>query len=1042
MEFIGILLVLAIVALIFAGPIFALLRAGKANRLAKQTEERVAELTARVYTLEQNVKKLPELAARVAVVESRAAQLEQQFKGAPAVEPPAPRPGAPPTPSPILKAPAIPPPQVSTEPPKVSARPSAIPSARPPKPEVVLPSPLPPPRFEPPPTAVAPGVAAPSVPSTEAAKASSLSNLEEALGTNWLNKLGVIVLVIGVALFLAYELKTMGHAGKIMVGYLTAASLLGAGIIFERREHWRIIAHAGIGGGWALIFFTTYAMRFIEASRIEGLSDSADLILLLILAAGMVAHTLRYHSQAVTGLAFLLAFSTVNIGHGGVGGLWAGAILAAGLCAVAVRRQWFELEVFGILAAYLNHFYWVYPFIQRVGRHHVFPEITASTVLLIAYWLIFRASYVMRKIKEEAEEKVSTVAALLSTFLFHGVTAYQAAQPKLAFRFLFWVGAAEMVFGQLPITRRRRTAFVVLSTIGATLLIAAFPYLYVSERSRLSGAALSIVWLLEAEALILVGVFMREILFRRLGTLAALVVAVQMVYQDAARLARLRDLAATEFSDLPIAALFGVAALVLYLDAHWVAKRWSSLIDTKLERWSFQGLSYLAGLLALVGVWAASSEPWMAVGCVLVALVLAVAGHYLKVLHLSVQAAGFAALGMLRYLTVNLALETTWHHYSLRLITGAAMAALLYLASPWAAAGEITKGKRVAEGYTWAASFLVALLAWYELNPAAVALAWGLVGLVLFESGLRLPSGSLRLQGYLAFSAAFFRAFFANMNAEGYPGELSPRLVTVAPLALLFVYVYVRMAEAREEFLEREQRLQAPELAAWLGTLTLLGLARFELAADSVAPLWALVALGLTALAWRTGRPLFLYQGLFVAFAAFFRAVLHNLYQRSYFPSPSFWLGRWFTVGTTVALLLAALPFAFRLRSAPSSEAGPPKGRRIFRGMISRPEQVLFFLAFAALTLLVGFEMKRGWMTVGWGIEAVAVFLFALRVEERSFRLAGLALLLGSFVKIALHDAFLLEGPPRYLTFIVLGAAMLGVSILYKRHRTLLRRYL
>ena len=542
--------------------------------------------------------------------------------------------------------------------------------------------------------------------------------------------------------------------------------------------------------------------------------------------------------------------------------------------------------------------------------------------------------------------------------------------------------------------------------------------------------------------MILIGVFMKEILFRRLGMIASLVLAVQMVFQDARRLVRLRDLAAIEFSDLPLAALMGVAALILYFDAHWVAKRWSRLIDTRLERWSFQGLSYLAGLMALVGLWAASNEPWMAVAAVLMALALAVAGCRFKILHLSIQAAGFAAIGMARYLAVNLGLETTLHHASLRLMTGAVVAALLYLASPWAAVSDLTKGKRVGESYTWAASFLVALLAWYELDAAAVALAWGLLGLVLFEAGMRIPSGPLRLQSYIALSAAFFRVFFANLNAEGYPGELSPRLVTVAPLVLLFFYVYVRLAEAREEWLDGERRLKAPELAAWLGTVTLLGLARFEFAPDFVAPLWACLALGLTALAWRTARPLFLHQGLFVAFASFFRAVLHNLYQRSYFPSPTLWLGRWFTVGTTVALLFMALPFAFRIRSAAKAEPEGAKARALFRAMVSRPEQVIFFLAFAATTLLVAFEMKKGWMTVGWGIEAVAVFLFALWVEERSFRLAGLGLLLTCAAKIAVHDAFLLEGPRRYMTFIILGAAMLGVSILYKHHRALLRRYL
>ena len=116
--------------------------------------------------------------------------------------------------------------------------------------------------------------------------------------------------------------------------------------------------------------------------------------------------------------------------------------------------------------------------------------------------------------------------------------------------------------------------------------------------------------------------------------------------------------------------------------------------------------------------------------------------------------------------------------------------------------------------------------------------------------------------------------------------------------------------------------------------------------------------------------------------------------------------------------------------------------RRLFRPLVNRPEQVFFFLAFTPLTLLVAFEMKKGWMTVGWGIEAVAVFLFALQMEERSFRLAGLGLLLTCVGKIAFHDAFLLDGPPRYVTFIALGAALLGVSILYKRNREVLRKYL
>jgi tetratricopeptide (TPR) repeat protein len=68
--------------------------------------------------------------------------------------------------------------------------------------------------------------------------------MEEMMGANWLNKLGVIILVIGVALFLAYQLKTLGLAGKILVGYVVSAALLGAGLLFEKREPYRILARA------------------------------------------------------------------------------------------------------------------------------------------------------------------------------------------------------------------------------------------------------------------------------------------------------------------------------------------------------------------------------------------------------------------------------------------------------------------------------------------------------------------------------------------------------------------------------------------------------------------------------------------------------------------------------------------------------------------------------------------------------------------------------------------------------------------------------
>ena len=108
--------------------------------------------------------------------------------------------------------------------------------------------------------------------------------------------------------------------------------MLGVGIWFERRDRYRVLARAGIGGGWAL--FLHYLRHVSRAGGARASVAAVDLVLMLAVAAAMVWHTLRYRSQVVTGLAFLLAFLTVTISHDTVYSLSAGGVLAAGLVVI------------------------------------------------------------------------------------------------------------------------------------------------------------------------------------------------------------------------------------------------------------------------------------------------------------------------------------------------------------------------------------------------------------------------------------------------------------------------------------------------------------------------------------------------------------------------------------------------------------------------------------------------------------------------------------------------------------------------------------
>ncbi len=478
-----------------------------------------------------------------------------------------------------------------------------------------------------------------------------VSAFEEALGTNWLQKLGIVLLVLGVASFGIYELAALGSFGKVLVSYLVAAALLGGGIFLEKRERYQLLGRTGIGGGWALLFFTTYALYHVNAMRVLN-SLVLDSALMLIVAAAMAAHTLRYRSQLVTGLAFLLGYSTVALSQDTVYSLSAGVILAVGLVAIVLKMRWYELEVFGILSSYLNHFYWLYRILGIQGaRGHLFPEYTASTAMLFFYWVVFRASYVVRKPVNDSEEHMSTAAAVLNSLLLLATLRFQSVHPELAWILLLSVGAIELALAQ--IVRTCREAFIVLTVMGSALVLAAAPSHYAG-----AGNDVAILWVVGMEVFLITGVLVKEVVFRRVGFFTGLLVALWLGYSDlrplwTARLAHERGI-------VPAAVLFGVCAIAYYLNALGVGRKWSEFFSASPDDELLISHSYLGAATAALAVWAFFIKDWTALGFAVLMLTLAavsrVTGSRLSQ-HLQMQYLFFGVLTAWRTFTLNLQME-------------------------------------------------------------------------------------------------------------------------------------------------------------------------------------------------------------------------------------------------------------------------------------------------------------------------------------------------------------------------------------------------
>jgi hypothetical protein len=195
----------------------------------------------------------------------------------------------------------------------------------------------------------------------------------------------------------------------------------------------------------------------------------------------------------------------------------------------------------------------------------------------------------------------------------------------------------------------------------------------------------------------------------------------------------------------------------------------------------------------------------------------------------------------------------------------------------------------------------------------------------------------------------------------------------------------------------------------------------------------------LLALAWLVRRRAFLVQALALVVAVVGRSLVLDLGAET---QSGFWHGTLFHTGVTALILLAALPFAYLLRTsdrfdAPTVTLPPDLG-----GLPRHPEQWFFFAAFGLEVVTLASKLSSGQVTIAWSLLGLGVFLFALAVGERSYRLAGLALLLFCVGKILFMDIWRLPLSDRWITFVVLGCALFSISFVYARFGHVMRKLL
>jgi len=662
--------------------------------------------------------------------------------------------------------------------------------------------------------------------------------MEEMIGTNLLPKVGIVLLVLGLAYLTNYAWGAFSHVVRALILYASAAALLGCGVFLERKEKYAILGRVLIGGGWSVLFLSTYAINHVEAVRLFS-SAVVDLVLMLIVASAMVWHTLKYNSQLVTGVAFLLGFAAVTLNPDPPFNLIAGALLAIGLTVIVVRRQWFELEVFGILAGYLTHGWWLFTVFGLAGVRP-FPEYRVSVALMLVYWVTFRTSYLLRKVSTPHQESVSTVAGLLNPILLLAVMRYQSLHHEWAWIALLVMGAVEFTLGQMPASRRRRMPFYILSSLGALLMTAAVPVKYAGHHSR------EILWLVGAEAFLLAGIFAKERLFRQFSGIISFLVAGYLLFTEAPGL--LQKINNGEpHHDGQLSLILALVALVFYVNGHAIARYRKELFEQETETLAIGALSLLASIFAVGAIYSYFAPEAVAIALAVLLTALSALGMRFRIAPMIYQSHWIAAVAFADVCITGWGLKkAVWHGIPELIVTFVPVAGLIYLSSRFVRLSETRANGLTSVLYKWGATALLTLLIFYRAPDWLVAVGWALLALSLALVAQWLERSEFRWQALSLGLLASAYGLLVNLQLNGPQHQvskgLSQRLVSMTVIAGV-VYLLTRWSPMEE----------LKPAYSWAGTLLLGALAYKESPEQWTAVCWIALAacLALAARLWK-----------------------------------------------------------------------------------------------------------------------------------------------------------------------------------------------
>ena len=325
------------------------------------------------------------------------------------------------------------------------------------------------------------------------------SNLEKFIGENLINKIGIAITVIGVAIGAKYSIENdlISPLTRIILGYLSGLGLLGFGMKLKAKyENYSAVL---VSGALAILYFITFA-----AYSFYGLFPQlmAFALMLIFTVFGVVA-ALNYNKQVIAHFGLVGAYAVpflLSNDSGNIATLFTYmAIINIGILVISFKKYWKPLFYSAFTFTYLIYSSWL------VFSYENTEHFTLAFIYLSVFFGIFYTAFLAYKlIKKEQFLKSDIVLLLLNSFIFFGLGYGLLSNHETGKELLgaFTLGNAAIHFAVSIILFKKKLADKNLFHLVAGLVLV---FITIAIPVQLDGNWVTLLWTFLAALLFYIG---------------------------------------------------------------------------------------------------------------------------------------------------------------------------------------------------------------------------------------------------------------------------------------------------------------------------------------------------------------------------------------------------------------------------------------------------------------------------------------------------------------------------------------------------------